>query len=203
MIAVQQFAASITGFLPEVEWDADDRGITAANPILPPVWEIALQTIAFTVIVGIIVKFAGPAIKNYYSSRTERIQREMDEGVAARASAESEAQRIRTSLGDIATEREQIIAEARAQAEAVLIDGRARLEAEVAELEERAVAEIASIAGRSGDELRAEITRSANASIDEVVARCLDESLHQQLIEDVIARVGAAGGPASGNGASA
>lgn len=202
MSAVHTLAVTFGGLLPEVEWDADDRGITAANPIFPPIWEIALQTIAFTVIVGLIVKLAGPAIKDFYRNRSERIQREMDDGVAARASAEAEAERIRTSLGDIESERQQILTEARAQAEAVLVDGRARLDADVAELEARAEAELASIAGRSGDELRAEITRHSNTSIDEVVIRSIDESLHQQLIEDVIARVGAAT-PASGNGASA
>lgn len=203
MSVVHEVSFVVTRLLPEVEWDADDRGITAANPILPPIWEIGLQTIAFSVIVWAIWKFGGPSIKKYYAGRTERIQREMDEGVAAKANAEAEAQRIRTSLGDIETERAQILAEARAQAESVLIDGRARLEAEVSELEERASVEIASIAGRSGDELRAQITRTANASIDEVVVRTLDDSLHQQLIEDVIARVGASAGPVSTNGDAA
>lgn len=203
MSAVHHLSATLVGMFPEVEWDADDRGITAARPILPPIWEIGLQTIAFSAIVWAIWKFGGPSIKKYYAGRTERIQRDMDEGVAAKATAEAEAQRIRTSLGDIESERQQILTESRAQAEAVIIDGRARLDVEIAELEARATAEIASIAGRSGDELRAQITRSANSCIDEVVARSLDESLHQQLIEDVIARVGAATGPASGNGASA
>ncbi|QRN79076.1 MAG: hypothetical protein JK586_11960, partial [Nocardiopsis sp. BM-2018] len=153
------------------------------------------------VIVFVIVKFGGPSIKKYYAGRTERIQREMDEGAAAKASAATEAERIRTSLGDIESERQQILTEARAQAEAVIIDGRSRLDDEIAELEARAAAEIASIADRSGDELRAQITRHANDSIDEVVARSLDDSLHQELIEDVIARVGAAA-PAAGNGAN-
>lgn len=203
MSAVHTLQLAIAGrFVPEVEWDADDRGITAANPILPPIGEIILQTIAFSAIVWAIWKFGGPSIKKYYAGRTERIQREMDEGVAAKAAAEADAQRIRTSLGDIESERQQILAEARAQAESVLIEGRERLEMEIAELEARAAAEIESIAGRSGDELRAQITRHSNSSIDEVVVRSLDESLHQQLIEDVIARVGAATGPASGNGAT-
>jgi F0F1-type ATP synthase membrane subunit b/b' len=203
MSAVSTLQLAIAGFAPQVEFDVDDRGVTAAHPIFPPIWEIALQTVAFAAIVYAIYKFGGPSIKKYYSDRTERIQREMDEGVAAKAAAESEALRIRTSLGDIETERQQILSEARAQAEGVLAEGRIRLDDEAVELEARATDEIASIVGRSGDELRAQITRHTNASIDQVVVQSLDDSLHQQLIEDVIARVGAATGPASGNGASA
>lgn len=203
MSGLQTIHLTIGRLAPQVDFDVDDRGVTAADPIFPPIWEIALQTIAFAAIVFAIYKFGGPSIKKYYAERTLRIQREMDEGVAARTEAESEAQRIRTSLGDIETERQQILSEARAQAEGVLAEGRIRLDEEVVELEARATDEIASIVGRSGDELRAQITRHANASIDQVVVESLDDSLHQQLIEDVIARVGAATGPSSVNGASA
>lgn len=188
------------GLLPEVEFDVDERGVTSADPIFPPIWEIGLQTIAFAVIFFVIWKFGGPPIKRYYAGRTEGIQRDMDDATAAKAAAEAEAERIRTSLGDIEAEREQIKAEAREAAEAMLVEGRARLDQEVAELEERAEAEIATIAGRSGDELRGEIARHASRAIDVVVAETIDETVHQQLIEDFISRVGAASGP-SGNGA--
>lgn len=191
------------GLAPGVEFDVDDQGVTTKNPILPPIGEIILQTIAFAVIAALLWKFAGPAIKKYYASRTERIQREMDEAAAAKTEAEAEAARIRTSLGDIETEREQIRAEARAQAEVLITDGRARLDEEVAELEARAEAELASIAGRSGDELRGEITRHAARAVDVVVADSIDDDVHQRLIEDFISQVGSsgAGAAASRNGA--
>ncbi len=188
------------GLLPQVEFDVDDQGVTSADPIFPPIWEIGLQTIAFAVIFWLIWKFGGPPIKKYYAGRTERIQREMDAAIAAKTEAEAEAARIRTSLGDIEAEREQIKAEAREQAASMLTEGRARLEVEVAELEERAVAEIASIAGRSGDELRGEITRHASRAVDVVVAESIDEAVHQQLIEDFISRVGSSGASAGTNG---
>lgn len=181
------------GFVPQVEFDVDDQGVTSAHPIFPPVWEIALQTIAFGVIFWLIWKFGGPPIRKYYAGRTERIQRDMDEAAAAKAEAEAEAARIRTSLGDIDSEREQLQVEAREAAEAMLVDGRARLAEEIAELEARAEAEIAAIASRSGDELRGEIARHASRAIDLVVADTIDEQLHQQLIEDFISRVGSSG----------
>lgn len=180
------------GHLPQVEFEIDDDGfVTSANPILPPIGEIILQTIASAVIFYLLFKFAGPAIKKYYAGRTERIQRELDDAQAKRTEAEAEAARIRSALGDIEAERADFRAEAEQQAAALLVEGRARLADEVAELEARAEAEIAGLASRSGDELRGEITRHASRAVDLVVADTVDDSVRQELIEDFIARVGA------------
>ena len=187
--------------LPQVAWDTDDKGVTSDGAILPPIGEIVLQTIATAIIFGLLFKFAGPAIKKYYADRTIRIQRELDEAAAAKETAVGEASQIRASLGDIASEKARLQAEADEAAAALLAEGRSRLTAEVAELEARAAAEIAGLASRSGDELRGEISRHASRAIDLVVAESITESTHQQLIEDFIAKVGASGGP-TGNGAS-
>jgi F-type H+-transporting ATPase subunit b len=77
------------------------------------------------------------------------------------------------------------------QAASILTDGRARLDTEIAELHARAEADIAAAASRGGDELRADIGRHAAASIDTVVAQTLDETVHHELIESFIQRVGA------------
>jgi F-type H+-transporting ATPase subunit b len=194
----------VTGALfPQVEWDVDDQGVTSANPILPPVTEIILQTLATAIIFGILFKFAGPPIKKYYADRSARIQRELDDAVAAKSLAEDEAAQIRTSLGDIDAERARLRAEAEEQAESLLVEGRARIEAEVAELVARADAEIAGVASRSGDELRGQIASHAARAVDLVVVESIDESIQQELIENFISRVGAGAGPDAVNGASA
>lgn len=187
--------------LPRVDFDIDDDGfVTAANPILPPIGEIILQTIATGVIVFLIVKFAGPAIKKYYADRSTNIQRNLDDAHTAREAAEAEAARIRGALGDIEAERARYHAEAEQQASTVLTEGRRRIEEEIAELEARAAAEVEGLANRSGDELRHEIARHAGRAVDVVVAETLDDATQQQLIEDFIARVGAS---TPANGASA
>lgn len=196
--------ARVISMFPEVEVDTDESGYTAADPILPPIGEIILQTIASAIIFFLLWKFAGPAIKKYYAERTARIQRELDEAEAAKAAAVAEAAQIRTSLGDIEAERSRIRAEAEAQAAALLSEGRARLEVEMSELEARAEAELATVASRSGDELRSEISRHAARAADIVVAETIDHDVQQRLIEDFISRVGAGQAPTGTvtNGAS-
>lgn len=160
--------------------------------LLPADAELIYGTIASLLILGLLFKFAGPAIKKAMAARTERIQRELDESAAAKAEADAEATEIRRAAGDVDAERQRLLAEADAQAEALLADGRARLEQEVADLEARADADIAIAAGRANDELRAEISRLAASATDRVLAGgVLDDGAQQALIENFIARVGA------------
>ena len=71
-------------------------------------------------------------------------------------------------------------------------DGRARLEQEVAELLAKADSEIDSVQGRLQSEVQAEVAELAATATEHLVGQSLDDELQQQLVEDFIARVGAA-----------
>ena len=170
----------------------DSNGdVVSHSWILPETAEIIWGGLASLVIFWALFKFGGPAIKKSMAARTERIQKELDAAAADKASAATEAAQIRQAKGDIEGERTRLLADANAQAAAVIEDGRARLAVEVADLEAKAVVDIASAQGRVGDELRAEIARLSSAAVDHVVTGSLDDSTHQELIENFITRVGA------------
>ncbi len=175
----------------------DGVGSTSLNPILPPIGEMIIGSLASIIVFGLLFKFAGPVMKKSLSDRTARIQKDLDDSAAAASAAEAEASRIRAAKGDIDAERSRLYADADAQAEALLTEGRVRIDAEMADLETRAAAELVSAAGRSGDELRAEIARYSSGAIDSVVNGTLDDSSQQDLIESFIARVGSSTGAAS------
>ena len=171
----------------------DPQGHVVTNsPFLPETTEIVWGGIASVLVIGLLVWKAGPAAKKFFAARTERIQKELDGAAADKSAAEAEAAGIRQAKGDIAAERSRILAEANAQAETILADGRTRLVTEVAELEARSAADIEAARGRVGDELRAEISRLSSAAVDHVVSGSLNDATHQELIENFIARVGAA-----------
>lgn len=177
---------------PAAKCGVDDANTcVTAHPIFPEVAEIIWGGLAFLIIAGVLWKFALPAAKKAMADRTARIQADLDSAAADRASAAAEAAQIRQAKGDIAAERARILAEADATAATMLTDGRARLAEELADLEAKGMAEIATLQSRSGDELRAEISRLSTAAVDHVVSGSLDESTHQELIENFIARVGA------------
>jgi F-type H+-transporting ATPase subunit b len=159
--------------------------------ILPEQAEYVYGGLASIIIFGLLYKFAGPPIKKALAGRTERIQKELDSSADARKTAEEEASRIRSALGDISAERARILADADAQAAALLTEGRTRIEAEMRDLQTKAEADIIAAASRSSDELRAEIARLSSVAAERVVASALDENTKQGLIEDFISKVGA------------
>ncbi len=174
----------------EIVTDSDGNVVTHSS-FLPETAEIIWGGLASLIIFYALYKFGWPAMKKSFNARTARIQKELDDAAADKASAATEAGDIRQAKGDIAAERARIMAEATAQADAVLADGRARLVTEVAELEARSAAEIEAARGRVGDELRAEISRLSSAAVDHVVSGSLDDATQQELIEHFISRVGA------------
>ena len=158
----------------------------------PELKEIIYGGIASVLVIGALVKFAGPMAKKALAARTERIQGELDRARDARAQAETDASRIRAALGDVASERAKILAEADAQAEALVREGRSRIDAEMADIEAKAMADIANAGARVGDELRAEISRLSAVAVERVVAQAMDDRARQDLIENFISNVGAA-----------
>ena len=160
--------------------------------ILPEMAEIIYGGISSVLVIGALVKFAGPIARKSFADRTARIQGEIDSARSARQTAEAEASQIRTALGDIASERARLFAEADAAAAALLAEGRARIAAEAADLEAKAEADIAAAAGRVNDELKGEIARLSSAATDRVVRAALNDSAQQDLIEKFISNVGAA-----------
>ena len=171
--------------------------LLAVDPAESPHWlfpepaEIIYGGIASLIIFAALYKFALPQFKKALTARTERIQKELDASANDLAQAQADASKIRTALGDIASEKARLLSDAQAQADALLKEGRARLTAEVAELEAKADADIAAAAARGSDELRTEIGRLAGTATDRALASVLDDSTQQQLIENFIAKVGA------------
>ena len=159
--------------------------------LLPENAEIIYGGLSTIIVVGALVKFAGPMVKKSFAARTEKIQKELDDAAAAKVTAEGDAQNIRKALGDVAGERGRILAEADAQASAVLAEGRTRMTAEIAELEAKAEAEISAARGRGTDELRNEISVLASRATPIVVAATMNEQIHKDLVENFISKVGA------------
>jgi F-type H+-transporting ATPase subunit b len=157
--------------------------------LLPETFEIIYGGTASVLVIGALIKFAGPIIKKSLAARTERIQNEIDNARNARTNAEAEAQQIRSALGDISSERSRILAEADAAAAAVLSEGRARVATEMADVEAKALADIANASGRVQDELASDIKRLARIASDKVIASAMNDSVRQDLIENFISGV--------------
>jgi F-type H+-transporting ATPase subunit b len=158
--------------------------------IWPEGYEAWFGSAASIIIFGLLFWKVGPLVKKAMATRTGRVQSELDDAAAAKATAESEAATIRQALGDIETERQRMLAAADEQAAAILLEGRTRLAREVADIHTKAAGDIESALGRLNDELRAEIARLSSVVAERVVVESLDDTTQQLLVEDFIVQVG-------------
>ena len=76
--------------------------------------EIIWGSIAFLIVLGLLIKFAGPAIKNGLTSRTERLSKELDDAAAAKAEAQTKLAEVQHRIADAGNERQRILDEAEA-----------------------------------------------------------------------------------------
>ena len=94
---------------------AAEEGATefhAENTWLPESSEILWGTIAFLIVLFLLIKFAAKPIGASLQGRTERIANEIESAAKARTDAEAEVARVRQNLADVDTERTRILAEA-------------------------------------------------------------------------------------------
>jgi F-type H+-transporting ATPase subunit b len=163
----------------------------AENTWFPESSEILWGTIAFLIILALLIKVAAKPIAKSLRDRTARIAKEIDDAATARADAEAEVARVRQNLADVDQERARIMATAAETAQRMRVEGIARNDTEVADLEARAEADIATIRSRAAGELQAQVAAWASEATEAVVAASLDDATLQRLAEDYIAKVGA------------
>lgn len=169
---------------------SEDPNVTKSW-LFPERAEIIYGGLSSIIVIGGLIKLAGPMAKKALTGRTAKIQKQLDDAANALTSSASEAVGIRSALGDVAGERARMLAEADTQAAALLAEGRTRVAAEIAELEAKAATDLNAARGRSSDELRAEIAMLASIATPIVVQATLNDQTKNELIESFISSVGA------------
>jgi F-type H+-transporting ATPase subunit b len=164
------------------EVHSDSKGITTPHKWWPEPYEIIWGGLASLVIFGGLYKFAVPALKKSMAARSVRLGNELSSAAAAKADATTSAATIRANKGDLAA----------TTAARVLDEGRARIAAEIADLEAKATADIAAAQVRAQGEVQTDVATIASHALEQVVTGSIDAATHNALIEDVIAKIGAA-----------
>ena len=159
---------------------------------LPHTNELIWASIAFFIVMGLLVWKAGPAIRTAMVGRTERIQGELDAATALRTEAEANRDQIRDALADSDSEAARLVAEARVTADALRADILGRIDGELAALRERHENELATAGRQAQADLSGEVSRIAAVAAERIVESNLDDATHQSLIESYITRVGSA-----------
>jgi F-type H+-transporting ATPase subunit b len=148
--------------------------------------EVYWGSLAFFVILGILIWKAGPAVMKALNGRTDRIQREFDEAMAARTEAETALSASSADTPDIGTEAARIEKEAEATAARLRIDTAARAKAEAEAMRERAANDIQNQTSQALADLREEIASLTRTSTEVLVGEKLDAGSQAGLIDSYI-----------------
>jgi len=162
----------------------------APSPLLPGINEVIWGTLAFLVLLGIMMKFGVPAVKNMEKAREDRIRNDLEGAEKAKSEAEAEKAQYLAQIAGAKDEAGRLIEEARQAAETVRTDLIARAEQEANEIRARAQADIANQTNQAMAQLRTDV---ASLSIDlagRIVERNLDSDTNRQLVDSFIDQVG-------------
>ena len=158
--------------------------------------EVFWGSIAFFIVMGMVIWKGGPAIKTMWNGRIERISGEIDSAEAARSQAEADLAEVQSRIADADQERARIRAEAEQTAEAVKGQILAKADSDTVELAARTVADIEASKSQATADLQSEIGVLALGAAEEVVTRNLDAATQHQLIESYISSIGSQAAPA-------
>lgn len=166
-------------------------GAEAPNGVHLPgdINEVYWGSIAFFVLVGLVVWKAGPLIVKSMRDRTERIEAELADAKAARTEAEQALTASSAELPDVSDEEARIRSEAQATATKLRADLVAKAEAEAEAVRERGRADVANRKRQAQADLAAEVSQLTRSTAEAVVMDGLDDGSQRDLIENYINQV--------------
>jgi F-type H+-transporting ATPase subunit b len=162
----------------------------AKSIVVPAGPELLWGSIAFLIVLGVLVKFAFPTLKKTMQARQDKIREDLEGAETARADAEREREDYRQRIQDSRQEAVTILEAARGDAERVRADIIARAETEANEIKARANDDIRLATERAQADLQSSVKDLSIELAEKVVERNLDPETQRALIDSYIAQVG-------------
>jgi F-type H+-transporting ATPase subunit b len=162
----------------------------AKSILLPALPELIWGSLAFLIVLGVLVKFAFPTLKKTMADRQDKIRGDLEGAETAKAEAERERDDYRQKIQDSRQESVEILEAARGDAERVRADIIARAETEANEIKARANEDIRLATERAQADLQASVKDLSIELAEKVVEHNLDADTQRALIDSYIAQVG-------------
>ena len=143
------------------------------NPLIPPLGEIIIGIIAFSVVVVVMMRLVAPRFEQVFRARREAIEGGIERAEAMQAEAREALERYRAQLAEARTEAAQIRDQARAEGQQILEQLRAQAQEESARIVARGEEQLASQRAAIVRELRAEIGTLAVELSEKIVSQRL------------------------------
>src|SRR5919199_5616421 len=175
------------------------------NPLLPPLGEIIIGLIAFSIVVIVMMRFVWPRFEQVFRARREAIEGGIERAEAMQAEAQAALEQYRAQLAEARTEAAQIRERARAEGEQILQELRTQAQEESARIVARGEEQLAAARQQVVNELRGEIGTLAVDLAGRVVGESLtDDARRRGTVDRFLEQLEAmaAGSPDGRGGAS-
>jgi F-type H+-transporting ATPase subunit b len=153
--------------------------------------EVIWGTVAFLIVLALLLWKGLPAAKNMARARTERLEKELNDAAAERAAAESALTEVQQRIANADEECARILSEADDTAASLKEQLITKADADADDVRRRAVEDAASAAGQISRGLEVEVGQLALGAAEAVIANSLDDAAQADLIDRYIDRVGA------------
>jgi len=151
--------------------------------------EVYIGSVAFLIVVGLIVKLAGPAMAKGFSARSKAIEQELADAAAAKEQAEAQLVESSADLPDVDAEAERILAEAKETAARLKQDLIAQATTDAEELRTRGNAEVDNLRRQAVADLSTEISTLARGAAEALIDETLDQAVQSDLIDGYITQL--------------
>ena len=179
------------------------QSAAAQDPLLPTYPELIIGIIVFVVVFGVLGKMLLPRISKMLAEREDAIEGGLNRADEAQAEAQRVLEQYRAQLDDARHEAARLRSEATEQGAQIIAEMRERANAEARRITEAAQSQIEAERQAALQSLRSEVGSLAVELASRIVGESLTDTARQsrmvdRFLDDIEARVGAAGTPAAG-----
>lgn len=155
-----------------------------------PSWtNLMFRIVNFALFVGLIYKLAGQKIKNFFGGRRYQIESELADLARRRTEAEAKLAEVEQGIANLASEREAILADYRAQGAALKDSIVARAEKMAEQVKAQAKVSASQEAKLAMDEVRAEVADLVVDAAEKLLRKKLKKEDHEKLVDDYLTKV--------------
>jgi F-type H+-transporting ATPase subunit b len=160
------------------------------NPLIPPLGEIIIGTIAFAIVFFVFAKFVAPRFEQVFRARREAIEGGIERAETMQAEAKAALDQYRAQLAEARSEAAQIRDQARAEGQQIIEELRAQAQEESARIIARGEEQLAGQRQRVVNELRGQIGALAVDLASRVVGESLaDEARRRGTVDRFLAEL--------------
>jgi F-type H+-transporting ATPase subunit b len=173
------------------------------NPLIPPLGEIIIGIIAFSVVVIVMMRLVAPRFEQVFRARREAIEGGIERAEAMQAEAREALERYRAQLAEARNEAARIRDEARAEGQQILEQLRTQAQEESSRIVARGEEQLAAARQQVVNELRGHIGTLAVDLAGRVVGESLaDDARRRGTVDRFLDQLDgmSAGSPDGGDG---